>query len=149
MLPDETEQRRRSQLLLRNVQPAILDLLEAGGLQFMIPIGLCSILGLTIIIERSISLRRRAIIPRTFMSGLKAVFHHDSGDRAAGLSPRGGRYSNRHEDRHRRPTRLGRRDPHSGHGDGVFGSPGIRGGGQLDDAHGRRRLLRHHRPPDG
>ena len=64
---------------------SFLTLLEAGGLQFMIPIGLCSLLGLTIIIERSISLRRRAIIPRTFMPGLKAVFHHDSGDRAAGL----------------------------------------------------------------
>ena len=64
---------------------SFLGLLEAGGLQFMIPIGLCSILGLTIIIERSISLRRRAIIPRGFMPGLKAVFHHDSGDRAAGL----------------------------------------------------------------
>ena len=64
---------------------SFLKLLEAGGLQFMIPIGLCSILGLTIIIERCISLRRRAIIPRGFMPGLKAVFRHDSRDRSAGL----------------------------------------------------------------
>ncbi|MBL7221026.1 MAG: MotA/TolQ/ExbB proton channel family protein [Phycisphaerae bacterium] len=64
---------------------SFLALLEAGGLQFMIPIGLCSLLGLTIIIERSISLRRRAIMPRNFMPGLKAVFRHDGGDRSAGL----------------------------------------------------------------
>ncbi|MDP6636107.1 MAG: MotA/TolQ/ExbB proton channel family protein [Phycisphaerae bacterium] len=64
---------------------SFLGLLEAGGLQFMIPIGLCSLLGVTIIIERSISLRRRAIIPRAFMPGLKSVFHHDGGDRTAGL----------------------------------------------------------------
>jgi biopolymer transport protein ExbB len=64
---------------------SFLMLLEAGGLQFMIPIGLCSLLGVTIIIERSISLRRRAIIPREFMPGLKEVFHHDGRDRAAGL----------------------------------------------------------------
>jgi biopolymer transport protein ExbB len=64
---------------------SFLMLLEAGGLQFMIPIGLCSLLGVTIIIERSISLRRRAIIPREFMPGLKEVFHHDGGDRMAGL----------------------------------------------------------------
>jgi len=64
---------------------SFLMLLEAGGLQFMIPIGLCSLLGVTIIIERSISLRRRAIMPRGFMPGLKAVFRHDSRDRSAGL----------------------------------------------------------------
>lgn len=64
---------------------SFLGLLEAGGLQFMIPIGLCSLLGLTIIIERLISLRRRAIMPRAFMPGLKSVFRHDGGDRAAGL----------------------------------------------------------------
>jgi biopolymer transport protein ExbB len=64
---------------------SFLMLLEAGGLQFMIPIGLCSLLGLTIIIERLISLRRGAIIPRSFMPGLKAVFRHDGGDRSAGL----------------------------------------------------------------
>ena len=64
---------------------SFLKLLEAGGLQFMIPIGLCSILGLTIIIERCVSLRRRTIIPRGFMPGLKAVFRHDSRDRSAGL----------------------------------------------------------------
>lgn len=64
---------------------SFLELLEAGGLQFMIPIGLCSLLGVTIIIERSISLRRRAIMPRNFMPGLKSVFRHDGGDRSAGL----------------------------------------------------------------
>jgi len=64
---------------------SFLELLEAGGLQFMIPIGLCSLLGLTIIIERCIVLRRKAIMPPGFMERLKAVFHHDSQDRTAGL----------------------------------------------------------------
>jgi len=64
---------------------SFLELLEAGGLQFMIPIGLCSILALTIIIERLIVLRRKAIMPPGFMPGLKSVFRHDSKDRSAGL----------------------------------------------------------------
>jgi len=53
---------------------SFLELLEKGGLKFMIPIGLCSLIGLSIIIERFIALRRSVIVPPTFMNGLKGVF---------------------------------------------------------------------------
>ena len=62
-----------------------LDLLEKGGLQFMIPIGLCSLLGVTIIIERLFALRKSAVMPRSFLPGLKGAFRHDEKDRKAGL----------------------------------------------------------------
>ena len=53
---------------------------------FMVPIGLCSLMGLAGIIERFIALRRGAIIPPAFMGGLKAVFKHTVDDRQAGLA---------------------------------------------------------------
>jgi len=62
-----------------------LELLHKGGLQFMIPIGLCSLLGLTIIIERLFALRRSVVMPKTFLPGLKGVFRHEGKDRQAGL----------------------------------------------------------------
>lgn len=62
-----------------------LQLLHKGGLQFMIPIGLCSLLGLTIIIERLFALRRSVVLPKTFLPGLKGVFRHDDKDRQGGL----------------------------------------------------------------
>jgi len=62
-----------------------LELLVKGG-PLMIPIAACSLLGLAVVIERLIALRRGAVIPPGFLEGLKAAFHHDSQDRAAGLS---------------------------------------------------------------
>ena len=62
-----------------------LELLERGGLQFMIPIGLCSLLGVTIIIERLFALRKSAVMPRGFLAGLKGVFRQDQPDCQAGL----------------------------------------------------------------
>ena len=62
-----------------------LELLERGGLQFMIPIGLCSLLGVTIIIERLFALRKSAVMPRGFLPGLKGVFQQDQSDCQAGL----------------------------------------------------------------
>lgn len=62
-----------------------LQLLRKGGLQFMIPIGLCSVLGVTIIIERLFALRKSKVMPRSFMPGLKSVLDHGSSDRRAGL----------------------------------------------------------------
>ena len=62
-----------------------LELLEKGGLQFMIPIGVCSLIGLTIIIERLFALRKSAIMPRSFMPGLKGVFDGHDRDPQAGL----------------------------------------------------------------
>ena len=55
------------------------------GRYFMIPIGLCSLLGVAVIAERFIALRRGAIIPPQFMDGLKSAFRHARQDRQAGL----------------------------------------------------------------
>jgi biopolymer transport protein ExbB len=67
-----------------DAEMSFLELLAKGG-WFMVPIGLCSLLGLAIIIERLISLRSKKIIPPGFMAGLKSVFRHDEKDREAGL----------------------------------------------------------------
>jgi biopolymer transport protein ExbB len=63
---------------------SFLELLMKGQ-WFMVPIGLCSLLGLAVIIERLIALRRGAVIPSSFLPGLKSTFHHDRLDRASGL----------------------------------------------------------------
>jgi biopolymer transport protein ExbB len=47
-----------------NWNPDAIDFLLKGGL-FMIPLGLCSILALTIIIERGIALRRNGVVPKS------------------------------------------------------------------------------------
>jgi len=61
-----------------------LELLLKGR-WFMLPIGLCSLLGLAIVVERMIALRRSVVIPPEFLGGLKATFRHDEKDRAVGL----------------------------------------------------------------
>ena len=63
---------------------SFLELLLKGR-WFMVPIGLCSLLGLAVIIERLFALRRGAVIPADFLPGLKGTFRHESGDRKAGL----------------------------------------------------------------
>jgi len=67
------------------VQKMTLFELLLKGRWFMVPIGLCSLLGLAIIIERLVALRRKAVIPRGFLAELKTVLHHSRGDRARGL----------------------------------------------------------------
>jgi biopolymer transport protein ExbB len=64
---------------------SFLELLLKGR-WFMVPIGLCSLLGLAVIIERLIVLRRKAVIPPDFMPGLKGIFGRGRGDRTAGLA---------------------------------------------------------------
>jgi len=63
---------------------SMMELLLKGG-YFMIPIGVCSLLGLTIIIERLFALRRSVVIPPRFLDGLKTTFRHDEQDRRAGV----------------------------------------------------------------
>jgi len=63
---------------------SMLELLLKGR-WFMLPIGLCSLLGLAIVAERLIALRRGAVIPPGFLDGLKAAFRHDQADRSVGL----------------------------------------------------------------
>lgn len=64
---------------------SIWDFLVKGGV-LMIPIGLCSLIALTVIVERAISLRRRNIIPSAFLPGLTAALGRDRSDREAGLA---------------------------------------------------------------
>jgi len=68
-------------------QPARMSFLELllKGRWFMVPIGLCSLMGLAVIIERLLALRRGAVIPPDFMPGLKSAFSHSSQDVSAGL----------------------------------------------------------------
>jgi biopolymer transport protein ExbB len=62
---------------------SFLELLLKGR-WFMVPIGACSLLGVAIILERLVALRRRAIIPPRFFDGLKQVLREDE-DRDAAL----------------------------------------------------------------
>jgi biopolymer transport protein ExbB len=52
---------------------SFLQLLLKGG-WFMVPIVICSLLGVAVIIERLLVLRRNQIIPRDFLSGLDRVY---------------------------------------------------------------------------
>ena len=48
---------------------SVWDFIVQGGVM-MIPIGLCSLIALTVFIERLVSLRRRKVIPTEFLPGL-------------------------------------------------------------------------------
>ncbi len=71
-----------------NTNPAqvqnIMDFVQKGGIM-MIPIGLCSLIAVSVIIERLISLRRKSIIPPSFLPGLRKVMVDKPGDTAAAL----------------------------------------------------------------
>lgn len=51
---------------------SFLQLLMSGG-WFMVPIGVTSLIGLALIMERSLALRQSKIAPRGFMQGLRAA----------------------------------------------------------------------------
>lgn len=55
------------------------------GRWFMVPIGLCSLLGLAIVIERLVALRLNVVVPHRFLGGLKRVFPDARSDRARAL----------------------------------------------------------------
>jgi biopolymer transport protein ExbB len=63
---------------------SVWDFVVKGG-PMMIPIGLCSLIALTVFVERLFVLRRSRIIPPEFMTGLKSVMGDDSDDRAQSL----------------------------------------------------------------
>jgi biopolymer transport protein ExbB len=63
---------------------SIWDFIVKGGI-VMVPIGLCSLVALTVAIERLVSLRRRRIIPPTFVSGLSDLLNGDAEDREKAL----------------------------------------------------------------
>ena len=53
---------------------SLLELLGKGQ-WFMLPIGLCSLMGLALIVERLVALRRRAAIPDGFIDGLETALN--------------------------------------------------------------------------
>lgn len=63
---------------------SIFDLAVKGGV-VMIPIGLCSLVMLAVVAERSIQLRRRCVIPPGFLKGLREILREPARDREAAL----------------------------------------------------------------
>ncbi len=61
---------------------SILDFVLKGG-PMMIPIGLCSLVALTVIIERLTSLRRRNVIPTKFLPGLRKILGNGDAEPSA------------------------------------------------------------------
>ncbi len=64
---------------------SVLDYLTKGGLM-MIPIGLCSLVVLTVVIERLVSLRRSRIIPGLLLSDVKQKLQNNDEGRSSALS---------------------------------------------------------------
>lgn len=64
---------------------SVWDFVQKGGLM-MIPIGICSLIALTVIVERLISLRRSKVIPATFRPGLLRLLQADPDDTARALA---------------------------------------------------------------
>lgn len=64
---------------------SIWDFVVKGG-PVMIPIGLCSLIALSVVIERLFSLKKSTIIPPGFVTGLRTMLERRGGDRAAALA---------------------------------------------------------------
>lgn len=56
--------------------PSIFQLFFKGGI-VMYPLAACSVLAITLSLDRLLVLRRSRVIPRDFASGLRAAFRHD------------------------------------------------------------------------
>ncbi len=61
------------------------ELALKGG-PMMIPIALCSLVALAVVLERLLTLRTRAVIPPSFMPGLKKILREHPGDRERALA---------------------------------------------------------------
>jgi len=59
---------------------SVWDMMTKGG-PVMIPIGICSLIALAVVVERTISLRRKNIIPPRFLDGLSDVLKDRIADR--------------------------------------------------------------------
>ena len=63
---------------------SVWDFVIKGGVM-MIPIGICSLVAMTVIVERLVSLRRRRVIPDDFLPGLRAALDGGSGSAEAAI----------------------------------------------------------------
>ena len=63
---------------------SIWDFMVKGG-PMMIPIVFCSLVALTVVIERLVSLRRAKVLPPPFVRGLKQVLEESEGDKRKAL----------------------------------------------------------------
>lgn len=61
---------------------SVWDFVVKGG-PVMIPIGICSLVAITVIVERLVSLRKRQIIPPGFAEGVRAILSGGASDRVA------------------------------------------------------------------
>jgi biopolymer transport protein ExbB len=64
---------------LAGIPPMNLWTLTVAGGPLMIPIGMFSVLVVALGIDRAVALRRRAILPRKLIAGLKALSHREHG----------------------------------------------------------------------
>lgn len=64
---------------------SVLDFIMKGGFM-MIPIVACSLVALTVFIERAVSLRRRRVIPPDFAAGLAGAMEKGADDRSAAIA---------------------------------------------------------------
>lgn len=64
---------------------SIWDFVVKGG-PMMIPIGVCSLVALTVIVERLVTLRRSNVIPDDFPSGLKKAMDDDDAEASKALA---------------------------------------------------------------
>jgi biopolymer transport protein ExbB len=63
---------------------SVWDFMVKGGVM-MIPIGLCSLIAMTVVVERLVSLRRRKVIPPAFLPGLKEKLNGSPNDPAKAI----------------------------------------------------------------
>jgi len=64
---------------LTGIPPMNLWTLTVAGGPLMIPIGMFSVLVVALGIDRAVALRRRAVLPRKLIAGLKALSHREHG----------------------------------------------------------------------
>jgi len=82
--PREQPATQSTPLTTRTSDITFLQLLLKGG-WIMVPIGIASMIGLGLILERTVALRRSAIIPRRFLRDLKKIAPEGAENREAAL----------------------------------------------------------------
>ena len=65
-------------------QESLLDLILLGG-PVMIPLGICSLVALTLLLEREINLKKSKVVPAGFWPGLKEIIGGGSPDLSKGF----------------------------------------------------------------